>query len=178
MCIDLEPSSFEPWYTYMCSTFAMENIKAGLIAMDCAPLFPEPNFLTIPEACPNYDISLPYIHRSTDIHQYLMLPNFKVLDYRIFKKLPGVSVFDYNVYGQLPSCYTDDLSEAELSILKPLMASTRDRLIWNSCETRCFELLVSLEKEHGFEMIYKVKQELYFTKIENQYGMFLEPLPI
>jgi len=35
--------------------------------------------------------------------------------------MQGVNVFDYNVYGKLPACYSGDIQESDIDMLKSLL---------------------------------------------------------
>lgn len=76
------PNSFEAWLIYMKCMFTLKDIKAGLIAIDSAPLFKDMFFISVPSPKPSYEISEPFVNHSTDVHTYFMLPTFKILDFR------------------------------------------------------------------------------------------------
>ena len=103
VCIDLEPTSFEPYFIHIQALFAQQKYSAGLITMDSAPMFNDPVFITQPVSIQSYNISLPYSHKSTDIHQYMILPRLKLFDFRSSENLEGVNIFDLNVYGLMPA---------------------------------------------------------------------------
>lgn len=61
--------------------FATQNYKDAILACDTCPLKPDPTFVSLPEVPEMYDISLPFATGSTDVHQYMMLPDHQAIDY-------------------------------------------------------------------------------------------------
>ena len=67
------------------------------------------------------------------------------------------------------------MSHSDLKVLRNLMNSSKDRVIWNSCEKRCFEQLVNIEKDFGLEYLCNFKDEVFFEPVRPQEHPFLEP---
>ena len=75
--------------------------------------------------------------------------------------MQGVNVFDYNVYGKLPACYSGDIQESDIDMLKSLLEAQKITMLWTSCEMRCYEQLALIEKELGFDLLFKTKNETF-----------------
>jgi hypothetical protein len=151
------PNSFEAWLIYMKCMFTLKDIKAGLIAIDSAPLFKDLNLISVPSLKPNYDISEPFANYSTDVHTYFMLPTFKILDYRSNDFQLKVSVFDYNSTGRMPACYIQDLTQKDVNCIKTLLESSKHGLLGSENEMKCYDELVSVEKEINLAVLFKIK---------------------
>lgn len=141
--------------------FATQSNKDALVAIDQCPFTPEPELVTCPEIPEVFDISLPFDLGTTDVHQYLVLPDLSAIDYRSYTSLMGISVFDYNAYGMMPPAFVDDLQDSEVATLQTMIGSLNHRQQMNDCEAKCYEMLVQADKDLGFDQLVELKQSLF-----------------
>mmetsp|Transcript_32078 Transcript_32078/g.31387 ORF Transcript_32078/g.31387 Transcript_32078/m.31387 type:complete len:84 (+) Transcript_32078:1154-1405(+) len=68
--------------------------------------------------------------------------------------------------GENPVAYMADMPKDDIEMLKKLMeVNSRDL---NSCEQRCYELIVKMEKEISWDTLLKIKSATFLIESDNE----------
>lgn len=133
--------------------FHMKKIKMSLIAMDIAPYYPDADWVNKVELINDYGFSIPKHKKTTDVHPYLQLDPVKV-DFR--KPNENLSqLMNWILKNEQPVPYIGDMTKEDQDMLKQLIRVNSVKL--STCEKRCYDLLVMLEKEISWDTLFKIK---------------------
>lgn len=78
----------------------------------------------------------------------------------------------------MPACYIQDLTHKDVNYIKSLLESSKHGLLGTENEMRCYEELVSVEKEINMAVLFKIKQNTFTQNLQNQQAnIFLQLLP-
>ncbi|CDW88693.1 clathrin-coated vesicle protein [Stylonychia lemnae] len=163
ICVDLCPESFEAWFQLAEVYFHMKKIKMSLIALDIAPYYADADYVQKTELINDYEFTKPKSKKTSDMHPYLMVAPQKI-DYRKSGEDPG-QLLNWFMKGEEPTPYIGDMTREDQEMLKKLMRVNSVQL--TSCEKRCYDLLVKIEKEISWDTLLKIKSATFLDESEN-----------
>jgi len=68
--------------------------------------------------------------------------------------------------GEQPQPFMADMTREDQEMLKQLIKVNSVKL--TSCEKRCYDLLIKIEKEISWDTLFKIKQAAFLGEQENQ----------
>jgi ChAPs (Chs5p-Arf1p-binding proteins) len=68
--------------------------------------------------------------------------------------------------GEQPMPFTGEMNREDLDMLRQLIKVNSVKL--TSCEKRCYDLLVKIEKEISWDTLFKIKQATFLGEQENK----------
>jgi len=167
ICVDLCPESFEAWFLLSECYFYMKKIKLSLVVLDIAPLYPDIELVNDVPNTQEYDIMKPKEANSQDTHGYMMLaPRHQ--DYRDQNDPQALLyhqvAFMRNEEPELPIERMPSQQFEAYSKLKKV-----NLIEMTSRERRCYELIVKMEKEYGWDILIKIKNATFISEEEQDH---------